>query len=107
MFNHSIGLIPFKRHWSHVYISPNKAYEYAHAGLVVLISSGFEPVKQILKEHCITFDDYEDMAEKLIYFKENLDDLYNRRLKIFDYSHENLIWEKNETFITEAYKRCT
>ncbi|HEY6404971.1 MAG TPA: glycosyltransferase, partial [Nitrososphaeraceae archaeon] len=55
MFNHSIGLIPFKRHWSHVYISPNKAYEYAHAGLVVLISSGFEPVKQILKEHCITF----------------------------------------------------
>jgi hypothetical protein len=36
-----------------------------------------------------------------------LDDLYNRRLKIFDYSRENLIWEKNETFITEAYKRCT
>jgi len=106
MFNHSIGLIPFKRHWSHVYISPNKAYEYAHAGLVVLISSGFEPVKQILKEHCITFDDYEDMAKKLIYFKENLDDLYNRRSKIFDYSHENLIWEKNETFITEAYKKC-
>jgi glycosyltransferase involved in cell wall biosynthesis len=107
MFNHSIGLIPFKRHWSHIYISPNKAYEYAHAGLVVLISSGFEPVKQILKEHCITFDDYEDMAKKLIYFKENLDDLYNRRLKIFDYSRENLIWEKNETFITEAYKKCT
>ena len=107
MFNHSIGLIPFKRHWSHVYISPNKAYEYAHAGLVVLISSGFEPVKQILKEHCITFDDYEDMAKKLIYFKENLDELYNRRLKIFDYSRENLIWEKNETFIAEAYKRCT
>jgi glycosyltransferase involved in cell wall biosynthesis len=107
MFNHSIGLIPFKRHWSHVYISPNKAYEYAHAGLVVLISSGFEPVKQILKEHCITFDDYEDMAEKLMYFKENLHDLYNRRLKIFDYSRENLIWEKNETFITEAYKKCT
>jgi glycosyltransferase involved in cell wall biosynthesis len=107
MFNHSIGLIPFKRHWSHVYISPNKAYEYAHAGLVVLISSGFEPVKQILKEHCISFDDYEDMAKKLTYFKENLNDLYDRRLKIFDYSRENLIWEKNETFITEAYKRCT
>ena len=107
MFNHSIGLIPFKRHWSHVYISPNKAYEYAHAGLVVACTSSMNVIKQILKEHCITFDDYEDMAEKLIYFKENLDDLYNRRLKIFDYSHENLIWEKNETFITEAYKKCT
>jgi glycosyltransferase involved in cell wall biosynthesis len=107
MFNHSIGLVPFKSHWSHVYISPNKAYEYAHAGLVVLISSGFEPVKQLLKEHCIAFDDYEDMAEKLIYFKENLDELYKRRSKIFDYSRENLIWEKNEKFITEAYKKCT
>jgi glycosyltransferase involved in cell wall biosynthesis len=107
MFNHSIGLIPFKRHWSHIYISPNKAYEYAHAGLVVLISSGFDPVKQILKEHCITFDDYGDMAKKLMYFKENLNDLYDRRLKIFDYSRENLIWEKNESFIAEAYKRCT
>ena len=106
MFNHSIGLVPFKRHWSHIYISPNKAYEYAHAGLVVLISSGFEPVKQTLKEHCITFDDYEDMTKKLMYFKENLDELYNRRLKIFDYARENLIWEKNEKLITEAYKRC-
>jgi glycosyltransferase involved in cell wall biosynthesis len=106
MFNHSIGLVPFKRHWSHIYISPNKAYEYAHAGLVVLISSGFEPVKQILKEHCITFDDYEDMAKKLMYFRENLDELYNRRLKIFDHARENLIWEKNEKLITEAYKRC-
>jgi glycosyltransferase involved in cell wall biosynthesis len=107
MFNHSIGLIPFRRHWSHIYISPNKAYEYAHAGLVVLISSGFEPVKQILKEHCVTFDDYEGMVSRLMYFKENLDDMYRRRLQIFDYARENLIWEKNEKFITEAYRSCT
>jgi glycosyltransferase involved in cell wall biosynthesis len=107
MFNHSIGLIPFKRHWSHVYISPNKAYEYAHAGLVVACTSSLNAIKQILKEHCITFDDYEDMAKKLMYFKENLDDLYSRRLKIYDYARANLIWEKNEKLITEAYKRCT
>jgi glycosyltransferase involved in cell wall biosynthesis len=107
MFNHSIGLIPFKRHWSHIYISPNKAYEYAHAGLAVLTSSGFEPVKQILKEHCITFDDYEGMATKLMYFKENLDELYKRRLQIFNYARENLIWEKNEKYISEAYRSCT
>ena len=107
MFNHSIGLIPWKRHWTHSFVSPNKAYEYAHAGLVVACTSSMNVIKQLLKEHCITFDDYEDMAEKLIYFKENLDELYKRRSKIFDYSHENLIWEKNETFITEAYKKCT
>jgi glycosyltransferase involved in cell wall biosynthesis len=107
MFNHSIGLVPFKRHWSHVYISPNKAYEYAHAGLVVLSTSGFEPINTILGEYCITFEDYEDMASKLKYFKENLDELYKRRLRIFEFARENLIWEKNESSIIEAYKKCT
>ena len=107
MFSHSIGLIPFRRHWSHVYISPNKAYEYAHAGLLVLSTSAFEPVKEILKEHCIVFDDYVEMASKLSYFKENLDEVYNKRLKIFDYARKNLIWENNESNIIEAYKRCT
>ena len=107
MFNHSIGLVPFKRHWSHVYISPNKAYEYAHAGLVVLSTSGFEPINAILGEHCITFEDYEDMASKLKYFKENLDELYKRRLRVFEFARENLIWEKNESSIIEAYRKCT
>jgi glycosyltransferase involved in cell wall biosynthesis len=107
MFSHSIGVIPFRRHWSHMYISPNKAYEYAHAGLLVLSTSGFEPVKEILKEHCVVFDDYVDMVSKLTYFKENLDEVYNRRLKIFDYARKNLIWENNESNIIEAYKRCT
>src|ERR671918_428704 len=107
MFNHSIGLVPFKRHWSHVYISPNKAYEYPHAGLVVLSTSGFEPINAILREHCIAFEDYEDMASKLKYFKENMDELYKRRLRVFEFARENLIWEKNESSIIEAYRRCT
>jgi glycosyltransferase involved in cell wall biosynthesis len=107
MFNHSIGLIPWKRHWTHDFVSPNKAYEYAHAGLVVACTSSLNVIKQILKEHCITFDDYEGMATKLMYFKENLDELYKRRLQIFNYARENLIWEKNEKFISEAYRSCT
>jgi glycosyltransferase involved in cell wall biosynthesis len=106
MFHHSIGLIPWKQHWSHNFISPNKAYEYAHAGLVVLTTSAFEPVKEILKEHCVTFEDYADMASKLMYFKENLDELYNKRLQIFGYARDKLIWEKNEKNIMEAYKKC-
>jgi glycosyltransferase involved in cell wall biosynthesis len=107
MFNHSIGLIPWKRHWTHDFLSPNKAYEYAHAGLAVACTSSLNVVKQILKEHCITFDDYEGMATKLMYFKENLDELYKRRLQIFNYARENLIWEKNEKYISEAYRSCT
>jgi len=107
MFNHSIGLIPWKQHWSHNFISPNKAYEYAHAGLVVACTYSFSVIKEILKEHCVIFEDYADMASKLMYFKENLDELYNKRLQIFGYARDNLIWEKNEKNIMEAYKKCT
>src|ERR671924_931971 len=106
MFNHSIGLIPWEQHWSHNFVSPNKAYEYAHAGLVVACTSSFRVIKEILKEHCVTFEDYADMASKLMYFKENLDELYNKRLQIFGYARDKLIWEKNEKNIMEAYKKC-
>jgi glycosyltransferase involved in cell wall biosynthesis len=106
MTRHSIGLIPFKKHWSHYYTSPNKSYEYAHAGLFVMCTSSLKPVREILKEHCITFEDSHDMASKLLYFKENLDELYGKRLKVFNYAHDNLIWEKNEKNILDAYKIC-
>ena len=106
MFHHSIGLIPWKQHWSHNFISPNKAYEYAHAGLVVACTYSFNVIKEILKGHCITFENYADMASKLMYFKENLDELYNKRLQIFGYARDKLIWEKNEKNIMEAYKKC-
>jgi glycosyltransferase involved in cell wall biosynthesis len=107
MFSHSIGLIPWKQHWSHVFVSPNKAYEYAHAGLLVACTYSFIVIKEILKEHCVVFDDYVEMASKLTYFKENLDEVFIKRLKIFDYARKNLIWENNESNIIEAYKRCT
>src|SRR5918996_508252 len=106
MFNHSIGLIPWKQHWSHAFVSPNKAYEYAHAGLAVVCTSSFAVIKKVLGEHCIAFEDYEDMASKLKYFKENMDELYKRRLRVFEFARENLIWEKNESSIIEAYRRC-
>jgi glycosyltransferase involved in cell wall biosynthesis len=106
MFGHSIGLIPWKRHWSHVFVNPNKAYEYAHAGLFVMCTSSFKVLTETLKEHCITFEDYEDMASKLIYLKENLDDLYRKRRKIFNYARDKLIWEENERNIIAAYNIC-
>jgi hypothetical protein len=107
MSDHSIGIIPWKQHWSHSYISPNKAYEYPHAGLIVACTSSLNVIKDLLKEHCVTFEDYADMASKLMYFKENMDELHKKRVQIFDYARDNLIWEKNETYIIDAYKRCT
>jgi hypothetical protein len=107
MSDHSIGIIPWKQHWSHIYISPNKAYEYPHAGLIVACTSSLNVIKDLLKEHCVTFEDYADMASKLMYFKENMDELHKKRVQIFDYARDNLIWEKNENYIIDAYKRCT
>ncbi len=104
MSNHSIGLLPWKRHWSHYYTNPNKVYEYAHAGLFVMCTSSFAPVREILREHCMTFEDSKDMALKLMYFKENMDELYDKRLKISNYAKDNLIWENNEKNIINAYK---
>jgi len=106
MRNHSIGIIPFKKHWSHVFISPNKAYEYAHAGLFVMSTSGFSPVFEILQGHCLSFDNNHDLKNKLSYMDKNLDELYSKRLKMYQFARNNLLWEKYENNIFKSYKAC-
>ena len=105
MSNHSVGLVPWKKHWSHKYVSPNKAYEYAHAGLFVMCTSSFETVSTILKDNCITFEDYEDMTSKLEFFR-NLEELYNKRRKLFEFAQNSLVWELYEKNIFSAYSKC-
>jgi len=104
MIRNSIGLIPWKKHWSHPFLNPNKAYEYAHAGLFVMLTSDLKSVANTLEDNCLTFEDYYDLASKLEYFRSNTDELYERRLKIFNYARKNLFWEKHEQKIMDAYK---
>jgi glycosyltransferase involved in cell wall biosynthesis len=104
MIQNSIGLIPWKKHWSHPFLNPNKAYEYAHAGLFVMLTADLRSVVSTLEDNCLTFEDYEDLASKLEYFRSNTDELYERRLKIFSYARKCLIWEKHEQKIMDAYK---
>jgi Glycosyltransferase Family 4 len=104
MENNSVGLIPFRKHWSHKYISPNKAYEYAHAGLVVLCTSSLIPIKNILKDYCLTFEDYDDMISQLRYCKDNIEKIYEKRIRVYQFAKENLIWENYEQNIFDAYK---
>ena len=54
--------IPFKKHWSHSYLSPNKAYEYAHAGLYVMCTSSLTSILETLKGNCSTFEGYETLV---------------------------------------------
>ncbi|MDW0246741.1 MAG: hypothetical protein QOB17_04920 [Nitrososphaeraceae archaeon] len=104
MIRNSIGLIPWKKHWSHPFLNPNKAYEYAHSGLFVMLTSDLRSVANTLEDNCLTFEDYDDLASKLEYFRSNTDELYERRLKIFNYARKNLFWEKHEQKIMDAYK---
>ena len=106
MSKHSIGLIPFKKHWSHPYLNPNKTYEYANAGLFVMCTDSFTTIHETLKENCLTFEDYETLASQLEYFKNDPEALYNKRLKIFEFAQTNLIWEKNEQELYRAYQVC-
>ena len=103
MIQNSIGLIPWKKHWSHPFLNPNKAYEYAHAGLFVMLTSDLTSVIHTLGDNCLTFENYDDMALKLQYFKTNMDELYKKRLKVFNYARQNLVWEKYEKNIISAY----
>jgi len=103
MRKNSIGLIPWKKHWSHRFLNPNKAYEYAHAGLFVMLTSDLKSVINTLDDNCLTFEDYDDLASKLEYFKTNMDILYEKRLKIYNYARTNLIWEKHDKKIIDAY----
>ena len=104
MSQNSTGLIPWKKHWSHPFLNPNKAYEYAHAGLFVMLTSDLTSVINTLGDNCLAFEDYDDLASKLEYFKSNMDDLYEKRLKIFNYARTNLVWEKHDKKILDAYK---
>ena len=104
MIENSIGLIPWKKHWSHPFLNPNKAYEYAHAGLFVMVTLDLTSVIQTLDDNCLTFEDYDDLTSKLQYFKTNMDELYDKRLKIFNYARRNLVWERYENNIIDSYK---
>lgn len=106
MFQNSIGLVPWKKHWSHHFLNPNKAYEYAHAGLFVMLTSDLTPLIETLRDNCSTFEDYDDMIVKIRYFMDNMDELYSNRVKIFNYARTNLVWENYEENIISAYSLC-
>jgi glycosyltransferase involved in cell wall biosynthesis len=104
MSRHTIGLLPWKKHWAHYYTNPNKPYEYAHAGLAVSCTSSIYPVIKSLRNCCVRFDDYGDLLKELDYLRDHPDDLYKLRKQTFELARETLTWERHEKQILEAYK---
>jgi glycosyltransferase involved in cell wall biosynthesis len=106
MANHSIGLVPFKKHWSHKYISPNKAYEYAHAGLLVMNTSALRPISETMEGYGLSYENNEGLKDVLRYLSHNVEELYAKRLKLYKHARNMLLWERYEKNIFEAYKMC-
>ena len=104
MLNVSFGLIPFKKHPFHYYMSPNKAYEYAHAGLLILSTNSIKPIFDELKDNVIGFEDYDDLTHQLKYFKTKPDEVFSKRLKTFEFARQHILWENHEEYILESYK---
>ena len=103
---HHIGLHPRKKHWYHQYSNPNKTYEYAHAGLIVLTISDLVNVKNHLGRYCVMYEDSDELKEVLQYYSNNLDEIYELRPKIREFAVKNLTWEKHsEPKIIHAYSK--
>lgn len=103
---YQIGLLPWKKHWLHKYNNPNKPYEYAHAGLIVLTTSDFPCVIERLGKFAVAFDNLSELKELLKYYANNLDELQELRRKTRKFALDNLTWEKNcEPPIKNAYSK--
>ena len=106
MSKYDIGLIPWKKHWSHPYLNPNKYAEYAHSGLLIMNTSSLKTISDTLKGKSETIDNHNDLIEKISYYKENTNDLYKKRIETYNFEKQNLLWDKYEKSILNTYKIC-
>ncbi|MGE3399215.1 MAG: glycosyltransferase [Candidatus Nitrosocosmicus sp.] len=106
MSKNSIGFIPWKKHPFHPYCSPNKAFEYAHTGLVVFSTNSLQPIFDTLLDNVVGFNDYPEMVEKFKNLISNTEELFSKRVKTYEFARSNLLWENYENNIFEAYKQA-
>jgi hypothetical protein len=71
-----------------------------------MCTSSITPVRQTLQDNCAVFEDYDDLASQLVYFRDNMEELYTKRIKTFEFARNNLVWENYEKNIFQAYQLC-
>jgi hypothetical protein len=103
--NYELGIIPWKHHPFHQYCSPNRAFEYAHAGLILIIPKSLETVFNDMCEMAVTFKTYDDIKEAIHYYQDNLAHLLEDRIKSQLIARKNLLWENYESNIFDAYNK--
>jgi len=97
--NYKIGLMPYLPHPFHHVASPNKPYEYLHAGLQIIFNPNYShlfgnnPYVHLFND----FTDIKDVANSV----PDVDSL-----EIMKHARENYIWEKSEEAVKTAYKQA-
>jgi len=102
---HHIGLIPWKPHPYHYYCLPNKAAEYAHAGLLLMVTSKLVNVKMFFNDYCYVMPDTE-IKKFLKSFLQMKDQLDVKERRLIQFARENIIWERYEKNIERAYRQA-
>jgi glycosyltransferase involved in cell wall biosynthesis len=101
--NFHVGLIPWVPHPFHYFCSPNKAFQYAHAGLALILPKSMEPVANMLRDSCIVFGSFKELVELLKYYKENIAEVIEIGIKTAEYARKMLRWEMCENQLVNAY----
>ena len=99
-----LGLLTWTPLPYHKYCLPNKVADYAHAGLVTVLSSSLESAVEILGKYCIVIKEPAELPFilKEVYKKKN--QLEDMSKEIVDFARAKLIWDRYENNIFNAYK---
>lgn len=102
-----IGIIPWRHHPFHPYCSPNRAYEFAHTGLMLIIPAFLESVINSMDGLAIPFKNYDNLVEIIKYYRESPSQVFDIRKSIYNHARNNLIWENYEGNIFDAYNKAS
>jgi len=102
--SYHVGLLTWTPLPYHKYCLPNKVADYAHAGLVTVLTSSLESAVEILGKYCIVIKEPSELPLILKDLCKKKNQLENMSREIVDFARSKLIWDGYEDNIFNAYK---
>ena len=102
--SYHVGLLTWTPLPYHKYCLPNKVADYAHAGLVTVLTSSLESAVEILGKYCIVIKEPSELPFILKDLCKKKNQLENMSREIVDFARSKLIWDGYEDNIFNAYK---
>lgn len=98
-----VGLLPWVPHPYHKFCQPNKIADYAHAGLLPIISGSLKSAIELLGKNCIVFEKPSELSPILKKLIREQKQVENTTREIIDFARQTLIWDVYEENIFKAY----